>query len=77
MHGFGNAESPQNIKELYTFFSSYFSTIWNQNSEKITDLIMNRFYQVSNRTLEDVAAEVIKKELPNIVHQTLIKMEKV
>lgn len=77
MHGFGNAESPQNVKELYTFFSSYFATEWNQNSEKITDLIMNRFYQSSNRTLDEVAAEVIKQELPNIVHQTLIKMEKV
>lgn len=77
MHGFGDKESPQNLKDAYSYFSSYFATVWKKHHTKISNMIKKNIKANPTRDWQDVLSETITQELPNLVEETLLILENV
>ena len=73
MHGYEDGDK-QSLKDAYSYFSSYFLTVWNQNidsiSEEVVDLLMQGV------PFDEVLQTAINEKMPELIDLTLDKVSR-
>lgn len=72
MHGYGSEEFTQSLKDAYSYYPSYFATIFENNIGDIAQDIVNLVRK--NVPFEEALAQVLKNEIPSLIDATTDKL---
>lgn len=72
MHGYGEEEFTQSLKDAYSYYPSYFARIFEDNVKSISEQIVA--LKDSGKTFQEALDQVLKKEIPGIIDATTDKL---
>lgn len=73
MRGYGDDEGKQNFKDAYSYFSSYFSTVFEQNIDDIAADTAAQFKK--GGTFDQALNSAIDSRMPAMIEEALTKLE--